>query len=108
METKKGNRSVGQRIKQGQVEKRDVIRRLGELAFGRVNDCVRLALEETVDLDSLDLTLLSEVKRNGKGSVEIRMVDRLQVLDKLAQVLETESPDAAAVFLQALQGGEET
>lgn len=108
MEMKKGSRSIGQRIKQGQVEKRDVIRRLGELAFGRANDCVKLALEETVDLDGLDLTLLSEVKRNGKGAVEIRMVDRLQVLEKLAEVLETESADAATAFLQTLQGGEET
>ena len=108
MDKKNGGRSIQQRIRMGNVEKRDVIRRLGELAFGRANDCVKLALEETADLDTLDLTLLSEVKRNGKGAVEIRMVDRLRVLEKLAQVLETESADAAAAFLQKLQEGEKT
>ena len=98
-------RDIRKRIREGTVQRKDVIRRLAELAFGRVNDCVKLALEETPELDQLDLSLLSEVKRNDKGTVEIRLIDRLQVLERLAQMAgEDNSPMEA--FLQAMQGGE--
>lgn len=98
-------RDVRKRIREGTVQRKDVIRRLAELAFGRVNDCVKLALEETPELDQLDLSLLSEVKRNDKGTVEIKLIDRLQVLERLAQMAgEDNSPMES--FLQAMQGGE--
>ena len=42
----------------------DTVRRMTELAFGRANDCVRLALDPAADVDSLDLSLLQEIKRN--------------------------------------------
>ena len=79
-----------------------MIRRLAELAFGRVNDCVKLALEETPELDQLDLSLLSEVKRNDKGTVEIKLIDRLRALEQLAQVAQEQNTDLES-FLQALQ-----
>ena len=44
MEQKTG--SLRQRIQKGKVSRADVIRRLAELAFGKANDCVRLALEQ--------------------------------------------------------------
>ena len=78
-------------------------RRLAELAFGKANDCVRLALEDEPSLDKLDLSLLSEVKRNDKGTVEIKLIDRLRALEQLAEVAEEEKSDMDA-FLQALQG----
>ena len=34
----------------------DTVRRMVELAFGRANDCVRLALEERPPIDALDLS----------------------------------------------------
>ncbi len=90
------------RIRNGKVRRSDVTRRLAELAFGKANDCVRLALEDAPELDKLDLSLLSEVKRNDKGTVEIRLIDRLQALEQLAAVA-SEDSEAAAAFLQALQ-----
>ena len=97
------------RIRNGEIRRRDVTRRLAELAFGKANDCVRLALEDAPELDKLDLSLLSEVKRNDKGTVEIRLIDRLRALEQLAAVA-SEDTDAAQAFLQALQKepGEET
>ncbi len=103
MEEKKG--SLKQRIRSGQIRREDVTRRLAELAFGQPNDCVRLALEEMPDLEGLDLSLLSEVKRNDKGTVEIKLIDRLRALEQLAQTAGEEKSDVDA-FLQALQGGE--
>ena len=66
MGRKKTDPELEKRIREGQIRKQDVARRLAELAFGRANDCVRLVMEESCDLESLDLSLLSEVKRNEK------------------------------------------
>ena len=104
MGRKKTEQQLQQRIQQGQIQKRDVTRRLAELAFGRANDCVRLALEETPSLEHLDLSLLSEVKRNEKGTVEIRLIDRLRALEQLAAMAEEDRTELDS-FLQSLQGG---
>ena len=105
MEGKKTERPLQQRIRKGDVRRSDVVRRLAELAFGKANDCVRLVLEKGVVPDGLDLSLLSEVKRNEKGTVEVRLLDRLQALEQLARMVGEDSGDVEA-FFQALQGGE--
>ncbi len=103
MNKRKAKRSqLEGRIARGDIRKADVTRRLAELAFGQPNDCVRLALEEIGDLDALDLSLLSEIKRNEKGMVEIKLIDRLRALEQLAQSTE-DANSAAAEFLSALQ-----
>jgi hypothetical protein len=91
------------RIRSGSVTRADVIRRLAELAFGDANDCVRLALEEGVSIRELDLSLLSEIRRNDKGTVEVRLIDRLKALEQLSQAAGKDT-DGAQAFLQALQG----
>ena len=106
MERKSVDKPLKQRIKSGDIRRQDVTRRLAELAFGKANDCVKLALEENLCLDKLDLSLLSEVKRNDKGTVEIKLIDRLRALEQLAQTAGEQRSDVDA-FLQALQGGEE-
>ena len=106
MERKEKDRPLKQRIRSGEIRRQDVTRRLAELAFGKANDCVKLALEENICLDELDLSLLSEVKRNDKGTVEIKLIDRLRALEQLAQTAGEEQNDVDA-FLQALQGGGE-
>ena len=104
MKEQTGDKSLKTRIRGGQIRRRDVTRRLAELAFGKANDCVRLALEDDPRLDKLDLSLLSEVKRNDKGTVEIKLIDRLRALEQLALVAEEEKTDLEA-FLTALQEG---
>ena len=106
MDRKTGEKALRDRIRNGKVSRSDVTRRLAELAFGKANDCVRLALEDEPSLDKLDLSLLSEVKRNDKGTVEIKLIDRLRALEQLAEVAEEDKSDMDA-FLQALQGGGE-
>ena len=100
-----GERALKNRIQDGGIGQQDVIRRLAELAFGKVNDCVRLVLEESPDLRKLDLSLLCEVKKTDKGAVEIKLIDRLAVLQQLAQMAGNNSGEMDA-FLQALQGEE--
>ena len=94
------------RIRSGSVTRSDVVRRLAELAFGRCNDCVKLVLEGQMAADKLDLSLLSEVKRNDKGTVEVKLVDRLQALEQLAVLVQDSGGDLES-FLTALQGGNE-
>ena len=106
MDRKTGEQALRDRIRNGRISRSDVTRRLAELAFGKANDCVRLALEDDPNLGRLDLSLLSEVKRNDKGTVEIKLIDRLRALEQLAQVAGEDTQDLEA-FLLALQGDAE-
>ena len=90
MEAKNGSKSLKERIRSGNICREDVIRRLAELAFGKANDCVRLALEDEPTVSKLDLSLLSEIKRNEKGTVEIKLIDRLKALEHLAPAADQE------------------
>ena len=80
----------------------DTVRRMVELAFGRANDCVRLALEEHPPIEALDLSLLQEIRRNDKGTVEIRLIDRMRVLERLL-ALERGGEDEAQAFFRAMR-----
>ena len=97
--------TLKKRIRTGKVRREDVVRRMAELAFGKANDCVRLVLEDEPTVDKLDLSLLSEVKRNDKGTVEIKLIDRLRALEQLSQAAGQDEGEMDA-FLKALQGGE--
>lgn len=99
----KGKQNFRQRIRAGEISKQDVRRLLAELACGKVNDCVRLALEQEPELEKLDLRLLAGVKRNDNGTVEIRLIDRLKILEQLAEAAQEESGGMEA-FLSAVQG----
>ena len=94
------------RVRMGHVQKRDIQRRLAELAFGRANDCVKLVLEESPEVDALDLSLLSEVRRSDRGAVEVKLIDRLRALEALSGVVGSGDGEMKA-FLQALRGGED-
>jgi hypothetical protein len=98
--------TLRKRIRQGKILRTDVARRLAELAFGKVNDCVRLVLEEDPEVGKLDLGQLCEIKRNEKGTVEIKLVDRLRALEQLCLLAEQEGTDVES-FLKALSGGGE-
>ena len=58
------------------------------------------------DVDALELSLLSEIKRNEKGTVEIKLVDRIRALERLME-LGTESTDCAEAFFAAAQDVDE-
>ena len=107
MEGNKRSKGLQKRIRSGTLTREDVARRLAELAFGQANDCVRLVLEENAAIEGLDLSLLTELKRNDKGTVEVRLVDRLKALEQLAVLAQSQGTDLES-FLQALQGSGET
>ena len=86
-----------------------MIRRLMELAYGRANDAVKLVFLEAGDsgaIDGLDLALLSEVRRNEKGLVEVKLCDRIRALELLAGLLEEKTAPGggeAQRFFSALE-----
>ncbi len=85
------------------VSKRAVLREMMALACHPVNDAVRLAyLKEgdEQDIQTLDLMAVTEFKRNANGLVEVKLMDRLAVLQTLLAQLEEE--DGNAALLQAL------
>ena len=95
-------------MRKKKVPDRDaVLQQQSRLAFGSANDCVRLALEEDPPVSSLDLTLLSEIKRSKGGVVEIKLVDRLEALEQLAALLEQREQGESPLLLQLLSAGEE-
>ena len=105
MDEKNGEKALQQRIRRGELRRQDVARRLAELAFGKANDCVRLVLEEKPEVDALELSLLSEIKRNEKGTVEIRLIDRIRALEKLMELTQPRN-DCAEAFFAAMEDGD--
>ena len=56
--------------------------------MGRVNDAVRLAFlteKELGEIGKLDLSAVTEFKRNSNGTVELKFVDRLAALQWLSE-----------------------
>ena len=102
MGAKSGEKELKKRIRSGTLTREDVARRLAELAFGKANDCVRLVLDANADVEGLDLSLLTELKRNDKGTLEVRLVDRLKALEQLATLAQSGGTDLES-FLQAMQ-----
>ena len=75
------------------------------LAGCRVNDAVKLALldgEQLGEIDGLDLGALKEFKRSGNGAVELKLVDRAAVLERLVE-LSGGREDGAEEFFRALR-----
>ena len=95
-------KSLKKRIADGELKRSDVARRLAELAFGKCNDCVRLAMGEAENISKLDLGMLTEFKRSEKGAVEVKLVDRLKALELLAAMAEEDGGDLEG-FLKSLQ-----
>ena len=80
-----------------------VLRMLRKLCRGKPNDVAYMAVNiESLDSDklrSLDLSLLSELKRGKDGQVEIKLVNRLDALELLYRIeSETATPLAESFF----------
>ena len=87
-----------------------LLKRMEKIADGRVNDAVKLAFldsgldrEQLEEIDRLDLGALAEFKRSSNGTVEIKLVDRMGALEKLAALTQDGECEKAEEFFRALE-----
>ncbi len=69
-------------------DRESILRQVQALAGSRANDAVKLAFltgEELERLDGLDLSAVTELKRNKDGGVEVKFIDRLSALQWLLE-----------------------
>lgn len=81
---------------------------LRRLAFGCVNDAVKLALNENFDpgmLEGLDLFSVSEIKVNRGKGVEIKFFDRIKALEKLSSLIGQGDGESENDFFKAIENG---
>ncbi len=82
---------------------------LERIAFGSVADAVGLLTAETPptreELETLDLFMISEIKKPKGGGMEIKFHDRLKAMELLCQLKNAGNQDSALPFYQALHEG---
>ena len=79
---------------------------LKRLALGSISDAVSLIYMDKPDRDRLkdmDLFMISEIRRQKDGHMEIKFFDRFKALDKLIQ--NSEKTDSSVPFYDALMMG---
>lgn len=78
-----------------------------KLAFGRINDAVRLlAGWQELDADAisrLDLFQVSEIRQSKDGGLDIKFYDRLKAFELLLSAAPRFEPPAASSFFGALE-----
>ena len=88
-----------------EARKKDVLRRMLRLADRKSNDSVRLAFlsgEGGERIADMDLGALTELKRHGNGAVEVKLVDRLAVLEALYGMVKDGGDEALGALLDSL------
>ncbi len=78
---------------------------LERIAFNRCNDAVKLAFsgKEGAEIEDLDLSCISAIKRDKDGGVDMKFFDRQRALETLMQLDEAESScSGAEEFLAAV------
>lgn len=87
------------------MKQREIVGELHELLNSRSNDAVKLAYlsqEDAEKIDRLDLRSLVELKRSERGAVEVKLMDRLRVIELLERL---EREDQLKEQMERLTGG---
>lgn len=90
-------------------ERSKLMRQMQTLARAKVNDAVKLAYltqEEVEMIDKLDLTALTEFKRDGNGQVAIKFNDRMKVIERMLELSKESDDVRMSAILDSLGGGE--
>ena len=83
---------------------------LRRIIFGQITDSIKLTkLEELspVDIETLDLFSVSELKFNKNGTVDLKFFDKIKALEKLYEISEKSSSCAESGFFEALRKSSE-
>lgn len=95
-------------MEQARRDRRAVLRQLRRMLRSKPNDAVKLAFLDKTEadaVDGLDLTLLSEFKRSSSGVAEVKLWDRLKILELLDRLSAPEGGEntGAELLYQALE-----
>ena len=58
---------------------------------------------QNVDIDSLDLFNVAEIKKQKGGGIEIKFFDRIKALEKLGEISVTGEQESGQSFYEALE-----
>ena len=81
-----------------------LLKEIWRLAFGKTNDAARLAFlgGDTEDIAKLDLSALSGIHRMANGAVEVKMIDRVKLIELLLAAEEQSGESDTLGFIRAL------
>lgn len=90
-----------------EITRSDLIGRIERLAFGKSNDAVKLLFingEDMELIDRLNLGMVAELKRSANGVVEVKLLNKLDMLRLLAELTDAGGDDRQAVesFFRAM------
>ena len=83
-----------------------LLEQMGKLACAKVNDAVKLAYlpeEERDAIGRLDLSALTEFRRSGAGTVEMKFTDRMRALERLLELSGPGGEEQLEQFLQRME-----
>ena len=83
-----------------------LLEQMGRLAFAKVNDAVKLAYlpeEEREAIGRLDLAALTEFRRSGAGTVEMKFTDRMRALERMLELTSPGGEEQLEQFLKRME-----
>ena len=89
-----------------QTYREALLEQMGKLACAKVNDAVKLAYlpeEERDAIGRLDLSALTEFRRSGAGTVEMKFSDRMRALERLLELSGPSGEEQLERFLQRME-----
>ena len=90
-----------------ETDREALLEQMGKLACAKVNDAVKLAYlpeEEREAIGRLDLSALTEFRRSGAGTVEMKFTDRMRALERLLELSGPGGEEQLERFHAALEG----
>ena len=93
-----------QKLKEVDDNAGEVAAGLRSIAFGSIADAVKLVIAKDVseiDVDTLDLQMVSELKFSKGGGVEVKFFDRIKALERLKDVSQNDEKESD--FFTALE-----
>ena len=88
------------------LDREALLEQMGKLACAKVNDAVKLAYlpeEERDAIGRLDRSALTEFRRSGAGTVEMKFTDRMRALERLLELSGPSGEEQLERFLQRME-----
>jgi hypothetical protein len=111
MGNKWGGEAGGSEGGDGAVSEDVLKKELHRLLHCKSNDAVKLAFlsqEDGARIGRLDLTGLAELKRSEKGAVEVKLIDRIRIIELLDRLERERQDQELGQFLNEMRQGGET